>query len=111
MPKCECICFQAQNVHVDQEFDAQLYRERIPHVPVLRYLGVWFDEGLTWAHHVGVATARARERLWLVCRLGGRGWVLDPHLFLRLVRGAVFPLLFFGATCWASVLCFSIHLL
>ena len=81
-----------------------MYGDEITHVPVLHYLGVWFDRSLTWGHQVTVATARARERLWLVRRLGGRAWGLHPHLFLRLVRGVVLPLLFFGAPCWASVL-------
>ena len=43
----------------------------------------------------------------MVRRLGGRAWGLHPHLFLRIVQGAVLPLLFFGAPCWASVLRYS----
>ena len=104
VPKCESICFRASNVWIEREFNARLYGDEITHVPVLRYLGVWFDRSLTWGHQVTLATARARERLWLVRRLGGRAWGLHPHLFLRLVRGVVLPLLFFGALCWASVL-------
>ena len=87
-----------------------MYGDEITHVPVLRYFGVWFDRSLTWGHQVTVATARTRERLWLVFRLGGRAWGLQPHLFLRLVQGVVLPLLFFGAPCWASVLCHSSRL-
>ena len=81
-----------------------MYGDEIAHVPVMRYLGVWFDRSLTWGHQVMVVTAKARERLWLVRRLGGRAWGTHPHLFLALVQGVVLPLLFFGAPCWASVL-------
>ena len=56
------------------------------------------------------ATSRARARLWLLRRLGGRAWGLDPYLFMRLVRGAVLPMLYFGAQCWSSVLCSSTRL-
>ena len=55
-------------------------------------------------------TSRAKARLRLLRRLGGRDWGLDPYLFLRLVRGAVLPLMFFGAPCWASVVCSSTRL-
>ena len=110
VPKCECICFRASNVHIEREFVAWMYGNMISHVPVLCYLGVWFDRSLTWRHQVMVATTRARERLWLVRRLGGRAWGLHPHLFLRIVQGVVFPLLFFGVPCWASVLCHSSRL-
>ena len=91
-------------MRIEREFVARMYGDTISHVPVLRYLGVWFDRSLTWGHQVTVATTRARERLWLVRRLGGRAWGLHPHLFLRLVQGVVLPLLFFGVPCWASVL-------
>ena len=110
VPKCECICFRASNVRIEREFSARMYGDSIPHVPVLRYLGVWFDRSLTWGYQVTVATTRARERLWLIRRLGGRAWGLHPHLFLRLVQGVVLPLLFFGALCWASVLRYSSRL-
>ena len=56
---------------------------------MIRYLGVWFDQSLTWGHQVGVSVAKARDRLWVIRRLGGRAWGLDPYLFLWLVRGAV----------------------
>ena len=110
VPKCESICFRASNVVIEREFVARMYGDTISHVSVIRYLGVWFDRSLTWGHQVTVATTRVRERLWMVRRLGGRGWGLHPHLFLRMVQGAVFPLLFFGAPCWASILRYSSRL-
>ena len=52
----------------------------------------------------------AKARLWLLRCLGGRDWGLDPYLFLRLVRGAVLPMLHFGAQYWAPILCLSMRL-
>ena len=40
-------------------FDAQLYGEALPHVHSLRYLGVWFDEHLTWDQHTREVVACA----------------------------------------------------
>ena len=51
-------------------FDARLYGEALPHVHSLCYLGVWFDEHLTWDRHIREVVARAWGRLWelqLVC--------------------------------------------
>ena len=54
VPKCESICFRASNVRIEREFSARMYGDEITHVPVLRYLGVWFDRSLTWGHQVTV---------------------------------------------------------
>ena len=72
----------------------------------LHYLGVWFDAHLIWGGQIQEATAR----LWLLRRLGGRDWGLDPYLFLRLVQGAVLPMMFYRAPCWASMLGSSMSL-
>ena len=90
--------------------EVRLYGESLSHVTEICYLGVWFDVHLTWHGQIMEATTQARARLWLLRRLGGRDWGLDPYLFLRLVRGAVLPMLYYGAQCWASVLCSSTRL-
>ena len=108
--KCESMLFREKNVRVRQQFEVCLYVECLPHVSELRYLDLWFDEHLTWGRQIREATSRATARLWLLRRLGGRDWGLDPYLFLRLVRGAVFPMMFYGAHCWASVLGSSMRL-
>ena len=108
--KCECILFREQNIWVAHQFEVHLYGECLPHVTETRYLGVWFDAHLTWHRPIMEATTRVRARLWLLRHLSGREWGLDPYLLLRLVRGAVLPMLYYGAQCWASVLCSSTRL-
>ena len=53
---------------------------------------------------------RAKARLWLLKPLGGWDWGLNPYLFLRVVTGVILPMMFYGAQCWASVLCLSMRL-
>ena len=65
--KCMCICFRGKTIWVRKEFVGHLYGETIPHVRYARYLGVWFDEHLTWRHHLAEVSHRARARL---CELG-----------------------------------------
>ena len=81
--KCECICFCVANVHIQWTFDARLYREAIPHVHSLCYLGVWFNEHLTWDPHVWEVVIRARGRLWSFSAESELSGVCTPLGFCR----------------------------
>ena len=71
---------------------------------------MWFDEHLTWDRHLSQVMSRARARLWqLLCTVQSE-WGLTPDLFMRLVRGAILPALFFGAPVWDFVLRYSTRL-
>ena len=77
---------------------------------MVRYLGIWFDDFLTWGRQILEATGAARRRLWALRRCIGRSWGLDPYTFLFFVRRALIPQMFYGAACWASVLRAGTHL-
>ena len=102
--KCEAILFRCPQNRIARSFEARLGSELIPHVRVVRYLGVRFDEFLTWGCQVEEAVGTTRRRLWALRRCIGRAWGLDPYLFLSIVKRALIPQLFYGAACWASVL-------
>ena len=46
--KCEAILFCAWQTKIERPFEARLGSEVISHSRVVRYLGVWFDDFLTW---------------------------------------------------------------
>ena len=50
-----------------------MYGELLLHQPALKYLGVWFDEHMTWQIHVSEAICKARARLWALHRGIGLG--------------------------------------
>ena len=102
--KCEAILFCCWQMKIEKPFEARLGSELIPHAREVRYLGVWFDDFLTWDRQVEEAVGKARRRLWVLRRCISRSWGLDPYLFLFFVRRALIPQLFYGAACWASVL-------
>jgi hypothetical protein len=102
--KCEAILFHDRRVRIQRPFEARLGGELIPHARVVRYLGMWFDESLSWGWHIQRAIETTQRRLWALRRCVGRHWGLDPYIFLAIVRRALLPQLFYGAACWASVL-------
>lgn len=53
---------------------------------------------------------RPHARIWLQQRQGGRDWGLDPYSFLRLVKETIFPMMFYGALFWTSILCNNMEL-
>ena len=85
--KCEAIFFRSWQTRIRQPFVARLGSERIPNVRVVRYLGIWFDDFLTWGRQILEATGAARRRLWALRRCIGRSWGLDP--LLRKSEGVV----------------------
>lgn len=79
-------------------------------VTELRYLGVWLDSKLSWAHHVAVVTGLARRRLRLIHRGAGTMWGFHPHILHRLIRATIFPLMFYAAPVWCPTVAFSTRL-
>ena len=63
------------------QFQAFMYGELLQHQPALKYLGVWFDEHMTWQHHTYKAIRKARARLWALYRGIGLGWGVPPSTF------------------------------
>ena len=87
--KCEAILFRDRRVKIVKPFEARLSGGLIPCAWVVRYLGTWFDEFLTWGRHVDEATVTTQRRLWALRRCISRHWGLDPYLFLSMVRRAL----------------------
>ena len=64
-----------------------MYGELLPHQPALKYLGVWFDEHMTWQIHVSEAIRKARARLWALHRGIGLGWGSTLYFFFGWLGG------------------------
>ena len=74
-----------------------MYGESLQHQPALKYLGVWFDEHMTWQHHVCEAIRKARARLWALHHGIGLGWGVHPLLFFGWSGGDCTTLILCGA--------------
>ena len=102
--KCIGVCFAGRITKIEQNFRAVLCGQQIPIAPSFRYLGLEVDSCLSWKQHIEGAVTKALGRLYRLRLAMRRDWGLDAALFLRIVRGAILPALFYGAECWAGVL-------
>ena len=75
-------------------------------VSSLRYLGVWLDSKLSWREHITRVSQKALGRLRLIQRGAGTLWGFHPLAMQRMVRAAIFPLLFYAAPVWCSAVQF-----
>ena len=102
--KCCAICFHGAQVWVRRHFEAKLYGTIIPYTPEVQYVGLWLDEQMTWRKHIQEKTSKAMARIRQLRRAVRTQWGLSCYQFLQLIHGAVIPLLFYGAECWAGTL-------
>ena len=85
-------------------FQAKISNELIPHVSELKYVGLWYDEHLSWNHHIRKSMLRALARLNNLKKAVREHWGLSSVVFLQQVHRAILPMTFYGPECWASVL-------
>lgn len=102
--KCIGVCFAGRLTKIEKEFRAVLSGQPIPMAPSFRYLGLEVDRCLSWKQHIEGAVCKALGRLYRLRLAMRQNWGLDSVLFLRIVRGAIIPALFYGAECWANML-------
>ena len=73
---------------------------RVKTANTLRYLGFYFDERLTWAHHVDVVCNRARASLKALQLLGNSVRGLDQASWRLAYLAICLPVLTYGCQLW-----------
>ncbi len=68
--KTQMICFSKQH----KEISLKLYGQVIEQVKVIRLLGMWFDEKLTWKQHIEKVRDKCKKINNLLRCLSGRDW-------------------------------------
>ena len=61
--KCEAILFRSWQTKIEKTFVAPLGSGVISHSRAVRYLGVWFDDFLTWGRQIDEMLVTAQRRL------------------------------------------------
>jgi len=47
----------------NEQLDLKLYEQTLERVPVFKYLGLWFDEKLTWKCHISKIESKCKKIL------------------------------------------------
>ena len=69
--------------------------------PLIRYLGIFFHETLSWEHHVKIMANRARSTIRALHILGNSVRGLDFANWRKVYHGIILPVLTYGAPLWA----------
>ncbi len=67
----------------------------IQNVDVVRYLGIFIDNHLSWAHQIQTVIASAKQKLFAISRLS-----LPRSVMITLYKAFVMPVLEYGCIAW-----------
>lgn len=100
--KTQAVFFKASRFSVPPKIF--MNKEEIPLSKSAKYLGIWFDEDLTFEEH-GLKTIDKCKKIFNIVRgYCGRTWGLDPNLTRLIYRTIVIPVLTYGSSTWYPAL-------
>ena len=103
--KCQAI--DISQFKVVSPLQLQMHSTSLTQVKEFRYLGVWVDSSLSWSRHVRETCQICMARLRTLRRLCATYWGLHPQVVETLVKGIIFPRLFYGVSAWGGVVRFQ----
>src|SRR5207253_5447094 len=108
--KTVCVHFsRLRGLNIDPEL--RLGREPIPVAPQARFLGLLFDNRLTWIPHLRQLKDKC-FRAMNICRvLSGSSWGADRTVLLRLYRALIRSKLDYGCQAYSSASATSLKML
>ena len=74
----------------------------LKHEPNPTYLGITFDQRLTWKQQTDKIETRAKSRLALMRKLSGSTWGADNKTQKKVYTGYVRPILEYGIGAWGT---------
>lgn len=67
---------------------------------IVRILGIYLNNTLTWTDHINIAIDKANKRWQLLAPSCSNKWGLDPKSAIGIFRGAIEPVLTYGSPIW-----------
>lgn len=67
-----------------------------------KFLGVYFDQRLSWAKHVEYIVEKCKSRINVLRCISGISWGANSKLLYMLYRALIRPILEYGCECFAS---------
>ena len=74
----------------------------IPIATEAKYLGVIFDNRLTWTPHINYIAGKARRRLNILRAVAGTTWGASKRTLLSIYKAVIRPILLYGSVAYAS---------
>ena len=74
----------------------------LPYVPNVRFLGVTFDQRLTWHPHILQLRDRCRSDIRLLTVIASQRWGANYTTLLRLYTSLILPKIYYGSFLYAS---------
>jgi len=90
--------------HIYDKPEIKLNDKVIEYVDTFKYLGVIFDNRLTWKEHLKGQIKKAKASLVIGRRMMGKHWGLSPRVTHWIYTAIVRPTLTYGAVVWVSCL-------
>ena len=78
--------------------------EEIEIVNKVKYLGITFVRNLSWKSHVTNVAEKAMKMLHFLSAIVRRNWGIGPHFVTALYKGAIEPIVTYGAVAWCNVI-------
>src|SRR5207253_3412195 len=108
--KTVCVHFsRIRGLYIDPEL--RLGREPIPVAPQARFLGLLFDNRLTWIPHLRQLKDKCFRAMNILRVLSGSSWGADRTVLLRLYRALIRSKLDYGCQAYSSASAASLKML
>lgn len=98
--KTNCIVFSKKQTH--QMRALKLYNERLEFKSGVRFMGMLFDQKLTWKEHIRHLALACNRRLNLLRTLSSRDWGSDQTALLLLYRSLIRSKMDYGSIAYSS---------
>ena len=98
--KCNAITYTAQRK--PPKMKIQYGGEPIQSVSKIKYLGIYFTQGLSWKAHVEYIQAKAIKCLHFMSSIVRRNWGIAGEFVASLYKAAIEPIITYGSVAWCN---------
>ena len=98
--KCSAIIYTAQRK--PPKLKIQYGSETIKSVSKVKYLGVYFTQGLSWKAHIEYIQAKAIKCLHFMSSIVRRNWGIAGEFVGSLYKAAIEPIITYGSVAWCN---------
>ena len=100
--KTEVMIFSDSQLNRNHETTLQLFGQRLRTVKEVCFLGVTFDQGLTWSKHINKLIQKATPRSIQIRRFAESLYGRDNGLVLQLVNSLIISLFDYSSVAWIN---------